>query len=218
MNTYGTIIDLLIHQGPGLQDYVTADQLNQLIDGTLAPAVIADEYLAELDDSIEAGAVTVTASADENRTELLSWIRGEIDNAIAQREEAAADAAFDKLVNFDKRSHAEKMRLIATASKHHTKAAIAANLGISRPTYDKLLRDQEDRALFDAALFRLIRNNVNSVDGTDNITDFIAIRSTTTQAEALLKILGQTDRAKLKQGHLGVLDRAEKRAREIVGQ
>lgn len=161
--TYDDIIDLLQHEGPGLQDYVTPEQLQQLIDGTLPPADIADNYQADLDDSTLVAVATDDATT---RADLLDWIRSEIECAIWQRKQAARDdamcAALDDIAATtatEKRVldeiHKEKLALIAEAQRHGaTKSALADALGISRPTLDKWLAEQEARAIVDQAAKR----------------------------------------------------------------
>lgn len=148
MKTYETIIDLLNFEGPGLQDYVTAAELDQLIDGTLAPAVIADRYIADL-----LGSTLVTVETDEaaTRADLLTWIRWEIEHAVEDRREGAREEAeqrkldaIRKVVEVEKRFtgliHFRKRELAQEAlGMKVSKSAIADALEISRPTLDKWL-------------------------------------------------------------------------------
>lgn len=152
MKTYDSIIDLLNHEGPGLQDYITAEQLNQLIDGTLAPAIIAVQYLTDL---AESTLVAVATDEVTTRTELLTWIRWEIEIAIEQRaEDAHANLIQSNLngirsmVNAEKRLagfiHREKLGSARrTIDLGATKGAVADALGVSRPTLDTWLKDSE---------------------------------------------------------------------------
>lgn len=175
MKTYETIIDLLHFEGPGLQDYVTAERLQQLIDGTLAPAAIADEYLADLADST---LVAVATTEAETRTDLLTWIRWEIEIAVEQRKQQARDDAMvvslndlQAMATAEKRIlaavHADKVTLIAEARRHGaSKAAIADALGISRPTLDKWLNDQEAPVTFTSSNLRdQVVTATNASDG-----------------------------------------------------
>lgn len=148
MKTYDSIIDLLQMEGPGLADYVSADQLTQLICGTLAPATIADAYLNDLAHSESA---TVATDDAQTRTDLLMWIRWEIEAAIAFRaEEAQANLIEHNLGVLRSMATAEKrlkglihigkvesaQRAIAVGA---TKAAVADALNVSRPTLDAWL-------------------------------------------------------------------------------
>lgn len=148
METYESIIDLLNQHGPGLQDYVTAGQLNQLIDGTLPLSKIADSYIADLAGSSVA---KVTADPATTRAELLTWIRWEIEVAIEQRKQAAHDDAMASKLNeltalaaAEKRIavsiHEDKMAVARQAmDRGATREVVAEMLGISRPTLNKWL-------------------------------------------------------------------------------
>jgi DNA invertase Pin-like site-specific DNA recombinase len=148
MQTYATITELLAYEGPGLQDYVTRDELNRLIDGTMAPAGIADRYIEDL---INSTLVAVETNADETRADLLAWLRSEIEIAVEQRQEDAREQAQQNKLNAIRHVIATEKRL--TGLIHHrkaelahearemgiSKAAIADALEISRPTLDKWL-------------------------------------------------------------------------------
>jgi hypothetical protein len=148
VKTYDSVIDLLNHEGPGLADYIPAEQLDQLIDGTLAPAAVADEYLADLADS-----TLVAVSTDEatTRADLLTWIRWEIEANVEHRKEEAREAqqqvkldTIRKLTNLEERLagfiHFRKIEIAREALELKVpKAAIADAAGISRPTLDKWL-------------------------------------------------------------------------------
>jgi hypothetical protein len=152
MKTYESIIDLLNHEGPGLQDYVTPNELDQLIDGTLAPAVIADRYLEDLDVAV---LVDVQTEETETRADLLLWIRMEIEVAVDQRKQIARDEAMlDKLgeiealvaaeKRFAARTRQDKITLVRQAlDRSATKGAVANALGISRPTLDAWLAQEK---------------------------------------------------------------------------
>src|SRR4051812_9873196 len=94
MRTYATIIDLLNHEGPGLQDYVTADELDQLLDGALPHGLIADRYMEDLDWT---NLVAVETDKAATRTDLLTWIGWELEVAAEQRAEDSADDALAQL-------------------------------------------------------------------------------------------------------------------------
>ncbi|MFD4596716.1 hypothetical protein ACFWPQ_01660 [Streptomyces sp. NPDC058464] len=152
MKTYADVADLLNFEGPGLQDYVTADELNELIDGTLAPAVVVDRYLEDL---TIGGKLQVATDEATTRADLLLWIRMEIECAIGQRQQIARDDAM--LAKLDEiktlvaaeeraaaRTHQDKLTLARQAfDRGATKAAAAEALGISRPTLDAWLKQAE---------------------------------------------------------------------------
>lgn len=152
MKTYETIIDLLNFEGPGLQDYVTAEELDQLIDGTLAPVVIAYRYIEDLADS---PLVAVETGQDTTRRDLITWIRWEIDGAVEQRKQIARDEAMcAKLAEIETLVAAEKQaadqfrqdKLILARQafdRGATKGAVADALGVSRPTLDAWLKQAE---------------------------------------------------------------------------
>lgn len=155
MKTYASIDELLAFEGPGLQDYVSATELDQLIDGTLAHAAIADRYLEDL-----ANSTLVSVETDEatTRADLLAWIRYEIASAIEQRQEIAREEAeqrkldaIRKVVATEKRLtgliHFRKAELILEAREMGIqKAAIADALEVSRPTLDKMIGRAEEQA------------------------------------------------------------------------
>jgi hypothetical protein len=153
MDAYETVTDLLIHQGPGLQDFVTAGQLDQLIDGTLPPSVIVDQYMLEIEDSINLGSVSIASNETEMRTDLLDWVRAETLAAIDQRKHIARDDAMaakldeiSALVQEEERAIAQAQESKLTLARQAldrgaTKAAVAAALRISRPTLDKWLSE-----------------------------------------------------------------------------
>lgn len=149
--TYDTIIDLLNHEGPGLQDYVTPEQLQQLIDGTLPAADIADNYQVDLDDS---SLVAVATDDTTTRADLLTWIRWEIEGAIEQRKQTARDDAMCAKLNelaaltaaearFTAAIHTDKVTLARQAlDRGATKSSVAQVAQISRPTLDKWLAEK----------------------------------------------------------------------------
>ncbi|MEV8324528.1 hypothetical protein [Kitasatospora sp. NPDC056731] len=226
MQQYETIIDLLNHQGPGLQDYATPEQLDQLIDGTLPVASIADAYLADLEDSTT---VAIATSPEETRTELLDWIRSEVDIAIEQRKEDAQRASLDALGTLayeDKvwaaGAHRRKLDAITEAQRRGaTKEAIARNLGITRPTLDEWIRNSEDRALFNDALAILTHPNVTIADGKTlgELYKALGVRSISAQAGAVLEGMHHIDKKALRpeQGDL-LFKEAIPRAWQLVDQ
>ncbi|MFD7016153.1 helix-turn-helix domain-containing protein [Streptomyces sp. NPDC059928] len=145
MKTYDTIIDLLNFEGPGLQDYVTPDELGGLLIGAVTASSIADRYL---DDLAHTELVAVATGPAQTRADLLTWIKWEIEIAAQQGEEAdaldelAAHAAAEEREN--RVSHAVKMVRIQRAREAGlTKEAIARTLGTTRPTLDKWISNYE---------------------------------------------------------------------------
>ncbi|MFM9589929.1 hypothetical protein ACKI1J_14600 [Streptomyces scabiei] len=220
MRTYATIIDLLNHEGPGLQDYITTDELDQLLDGTLPHGLIADRYMEDLDWT---NLVAVETDKAATRADLLTWIGWELEVATEQR---AEDAANDVLAQLRAHSAAQARRerlaldgrdaLIARAKENGaTKDAIAKSLQISRPTLDKWLQDQKDRALLNDAIYTLIRRDTSKAD-QEMLFEALGIRDTSAQADVFLAGLSTRTLDDLREGERELLDRAEKRARDLA--
>ncbi|MDX3324740.1 hypothetical protein PV405_08675 [Streptomyces sp. ME02-6979-3A] len=224
MKTYANIIDLLNFEGPGLQDYVTPNELNQLLDGTLPHGTIADRYI---DDLIHTTLVAVETDDTETRADLLVWIRDELDIAIEQRKDMAREEAqqikldalqkvvateerLDGLIHYRKGELALEARALGVP-----KAAIADALRISRPTLDKWLQEQQDRALFNEAIYTLVRRDMSKTDQA-MLFDALGIRDTSGQASAFLAGLTTRTLDDLRDGERELLDCAEKRARELA--
>lgn len=221
MKTYADIIELLTFEGPGLQDYVTPAELDQLIDGSLAPAVIADRYLDDLDGST---LVSVETDTDETRADALAWIRSEIEIAIEQRNEDARDDALASLAEFaaaedrlKNKVHGRRMALIAKAQEAgNTKDSIAKSLGISRPTLNQWLTDQHDRALFNEVLFLVSKKADLALDGQRKLVAALGIRDTSVQAATLINALDENRPDGLTSEQAKLVTRAEERARQVI--
>lgn len=220
MKTYATIIDLLNHEGPGLQDYVTPTELNELLDGTLAHGYIADRYMEDLDFT---NLVAVETDKAVTRADLLTWITWELEVAAEQR---AEDAANDTLAQLRAHATAQARRerlaldgrdaLIARAKENGaTKDAIAKSLRISRPTLDKWLQERADRSLFNDAIYTLIRRDTSKAD-QEMLFQALGIRDTSAQASVFLAGLSSRTLDGLRDGERELLARAEKRARELA--
>lgn len=220
MRTYATIIDLLNHEGPGLQDYVTADELDQLLAGILPHGLVADRYMEDLDFT---NLVAVETDKDATRADLLTWIGWELEVATEQRAEDAAD---DALAHLRAYSAAQARRerlaldgrdaLIARAKENGaTKDAIAKSLQISRPTLDKWIQDQKDRSLFNDAIFTLVRRDTSKAD-QEMLFQALGIRDTSGQASAFLAGLSTRTLDDLREGEPELIARAKKRARELA--
>ncbi|MFD6656942.1 hypothetical protein ACFWEB_17580 [Streptomyces parvus] len=220
MRTYATIIDLLQMEGPGLADYVTADELNQLLDGTLPHGLIADRYIEDLNFT---NLVTVETDKTATRADLLTWIGWELEVAAQYRaEDAAEDAAAALRAHAAAQARQERIALngrdaiIERARENGaTKDAIAKALQISRPTLDKWIQDRKDRALFNEAIYALIRRDTSKTDQA-TLFEALGVRDTSGQASAFLAGLSTRTFDDLRDGERELLDRAEKRARELA--
>ncbi|MER6601222.1 hypothetical protein [Streptomyces parvus] len=220
MRTYATIIDLLQMEGPGLADYVTTDELNQLLDGTLPHGLIADRYIDDLDFT---NLVTVETDKAATRADLLTWIGWELEVAAQYRaEDAAEDAAAALRAHAAAQARQERIALngrdaiIERARENGaTKDAIAKALQISRPTLDKWIQDRKDRALFNEAIYALIRRDTSQTDQA-MLFEALGVRDTSGQASAFLAGLSTRTLDDLRDGERELLDRAEKRARELA--
>ncbi|MFK0222247.1 hypothetical protein ACIQWN_29155 [Streptomyces vinaceus] len=218
MKTYADIIDLLNFEGPGLQDYVSPAELDQLLDGTLPIAGIADRYMEDLDCT---NVVAVSTDKAQTRADLLAWIRWEIETAAEQRKQAVRDNLLDSLAawaeeedRIKNKIHSRKMGLIAEAQEAgNTKDAIARNLGISRPTLNQWLTEQDDRALFDQALYLLGRDA--NAEMQTSLFAALGIRDTRQQAAVVLSGIEGEHPEGLTPEQAEVLARAEKRAGEL---
>ncbi|MEH0627820.1 hypothetical protein [Streptomyces stelliscabiei] len=224
MHTYATIIDLIQMEGPGLQDYVTPTELDELLSGTLNHGYIADRYLDDLKHSTKARVATDQATT---RTDLLTWIRWELEIAVEQRDEDAKEEAqqnkldaMRKVVDVEERFvgrlHHRKAELIAEAREMGIqKAAIAEALKVSRPTLDKWLQEQQDRALFNDAIYTLVRRDTSKAD-QEMLFRALGIRDTSAQASVFLAGLSTRTLDDLREGEQELISRAEKRARELA--
>ncbi len=220
MNSFDTIIDLLNHRGPGLQDYVTPDELDQLIAGTIAPAIIGDRYLADLADS----SYSVRATETETRADLLLWIQGEIEIEIEERAEDAVLRVLEELADIAheeklaaSETHRRKMTAVAEAQdKGATKGAIARNLGISRPTLDAWIRDRDDCALFNAATIALAKTGAGTTELINRIYSSLGTWTAKEQAETILAGAQRINGAELTPDDRALVHRAAERASELL--
>ncbi|WP_406360344.1 hypothetical protein OID55_11035 [Streptomyces sp. NBC_00715] len=220
MKTYADIIDLLNHEGPGLQDYVTREELDQLLDGTLPHGLIADRYL---DDLKHTDVVRVTADPAATRADLLTWIDWELDVAAQQRAEDAADDALAQLrAHVAAQALQERVALsgrdaliVRAKENGATKDAIAKSLGISRPTLDKWITERDDRILFNEAIYLMSRADMPTREQR-MMFEALGIRDTSAQASVVLIAVevGSTEQFTDEQREL--IARAEKRARQVA--
>lgn len=220
MKTYADIIDLLNYEGPGLQDYVTSAELDQLLIGTLPHGVIADRYL---DDLKHTELVNVATDDNTTRADLLTWIGWELEVAGQQRAEDAADDVLAQLrAHTAAQARQERVALdgravlISRAKENGaTKDAIAKSLGISRPTLDKWIQDRNDRALLNEAIYTLIRRDTSKADQS-MLFDALSLRDTSGQATTFLAGLETRTFDDYRDGERELLERAEKRARQLA--
>lgn len=199
MRTYTTASDALIYEGPGLADFVTTEELDHLIDGTLPPGPIADRYITHLANQTD---YTATQPDEDKREDLLHWIRSEIDANIWNRKQEARDAAMfaalQELASYEREYLERKAELIEKARElGATKSAIADTLDISRPTLDKLINEQTLRALFNDAIAYLTKpdtpiGDYHEVidmwygdDWTDRYNGLLGVRDIRSQAMAI---------------------------------
>lgn len=220
MRTYATIIDLLQMEGPGLADYVTPGELDQLLDGALPHGLIADRYIDDLNDSTTAAVAT---DGPTTRADLLTWIGWELEVAAQFRaEDAAEDAAAALRAHAAAQARQERIALdgrdalIQKARNNGaTKDSIAKALQISRPTLDKWLQDRNDRALLNEAIYTLIRRDTSKEDQS-MLFEALSIRDTSGQASTFLAGLETRTFDDLRDGERELLERAEKRARQLA--
>lgn len=98
---------------------------------------------------------------------------------------------------------------------HFTEAGFARAVGVDRMTVRKWTQERKDRALFNDALYLLTRMDMPSED-QQKLFDALGIRDTSAQASVVLTALevGSTEQFTAEQ--LDTIQRAEKRARQIV--
>jgi hypothetical protein len=220
MRTYATIIDLLQMEGPGLADYVSPSELGQLLDGALPHGLIADRYIDDLTHSTVADVATDKATT---RADLLAWIGWELEVATQYRaEDAAEDAAAALRAHAAAQARHERIALDSrdaiiekARNKGATKDTIAKALQISRPTLDKWMQDRKDRALLNEAIYTLIRRDTSNADQS-MLFDALSLRDTSGQASTFLAGLETRTFDDYRDGERELLERAEKRARELV--
>ncbi|MFF2226300.1 hypothetical protein ACFVV7_23630 [Streptomyces globisporus] len=96
-----------------------------------------------------------------------------------------------------------------------SEAGFARTVGVDRMTVRKWTQDRKDRALLNDAIFLLVRADMPQAD-QQQLTEALGIRDTSAQASTLLAALesGSTETFSAEQQAL--LQRAEKRARQIV--
>ncbi|MEV5944850.1 hypothetical protein, partial [Streptomyces sp. NPDC051994] len=106
--------------------------------------------------------------------------------------------------------------LIAKARQNGAqKNEIAAALRISRPTLDKWMQERDDRSLFNDAIYTLIRRDTSEQD-QETLFEVLGIRDTSAQAAVFIAGLSTRTLRDLSAGERKLIDRAEKRARELA--
>lgn len=153
--------------------------------------------------------------------------QAERDAALSAAYRLKVEPIEDVLADFSKqRADARAAEIVASASlqqaaqsvissNHFTEAGFARAVGVDRMTVRKWTQDRRDRELFNQALFALIRDNMPAAD-QQKLSDALAIRDTSAQAGVLLAALSTHSTAQLSDENRALVERAEKRARQIV--
>lgn len=153
--TYETVGEFLAFETSGLAEYVTAEEMQALKDGSLPIGDIADRYMLDLDHA------RLRTEDAETRSDLLSWISYEIDASREMDRWIAADEAMlARLAEI--RAFAEKKKAVearmqgrlvemlaeayASGPSKPSKGALADAALISRPTLDAWFRDAAEAA------------------------------------------------------------------------
>jgi histidinol-phosphate/aromatic aminotransferase/cobyric acid decarboxylase-like protein len=97
-----------------------------------------------------------------------------------------------------------------------TEAGFARAVGVDRMTVRKWTQDQKDRALFNEAIFALVRIGGMPAEDQQKLNDALGIRDTSGQAGVLLAGLTTCDTEQLSPEQRALVDRAAKRARQLV--
>ncbi|MBK5994678.1 hypothetical protein JHN53_24140 [Streptomyces sp. MBT58] len=96
-----------------------------------------------------------------------------------------------------------------------SEAGFARTVGVDRMTVRRWTQDRKDRALLNDSIFLLVRADMPQVDQRQ-LTEALGIRDTSAQASALLAALEVGSTETFSPEHQALLQRAEKRARQIV--
>lgn len=97
-----------------------------------------------------------------------------------------------------------------------TEAGFARAVNVDRMTVRKWTQDRKDRALFNEAIFALVRIGGMPKEDQQMLNDALGIRDTSGQAGVLLAGLTTCDIEKLSPDQRALVDRAVKRARQLV--
>lgn len=149
---YETVSEYLAFETSGLSEYVSAETMAALKDGTMAHGEVADWYMGDLDHA------RIETDAETTRADLLTWISWEIDASremdrwVAEDEVMVARLAAIRAFAENKKAVEARMQarlvemLIDTygaSSSRPSKGALADAAMISRPTLDAWLRDAQ---------------------------------------------------------------------------
>lgn len=96
-----------------------------------------------------------------------------------------------------------------------SEAGFARAVGVDRMTVRKWTQERRDRALFNDALYLLTRMDMPSED-QQKLFDALGIRDTNAQASVVLSALEVGSTEQFTPEQLATIQRAEKRARQIV--
>lgn len=175
----------------------------QLAELLVEAAEIEDRY-PDADDQDERNAAL--AAAYRLKTEPAEKVVAEYGQQLTAARAAAAVAS----------AGLQQAAQTAIANGDYTEAGFARAGGIDRMTVRKWTQDQKDRALFDRALFELVRSHGMSADDQDKLSGAISIRDTSSQATTLLAALGTHSVEYLSEEGRQLVARAEKRARQLT--
>ncbi|MFJ8871104.1 hypothetical protein ACIRD6_35795 [Streptomyces sp. NPDC102473] len=178
---------------------LTSEQLDEL----LTEADEIEERYPDADDQAERDAAL--SAAYRLRVEPVEEVLADFNRqrADARAAEAAASAGLQQAAQ----------SVIHTG--HFSEAGFARVAGVDRMTVRKWTQDQKDRALFIDAIYTLIRRDTSKADQAA-LFEALSIRDTSGQAGVFLAGLSTRTFDDLRDGEQDLLDRAEKRARQIV--
>jgi DNA-binding transcriptional regulator YiaG len=179
----------------GLSD----DQLDDL----LAEAQEIEERYPDADDQAERDAAL--SAAYRLKVEPLEDVLADFSKqrADARAAESAASAALQQAAQS------------VIPGDQLSEAAFARTVGVDRMTVRKWTQDRKDRALFDQAIFTLVRADMPEVD-QQQLSAALGIRDTSAQAGVLLTALEVGSTEEFTAEKRALIARAEKRARQIV--
>lgn len=178
---------------------LTEDQIDEL----LTEAAEIEERYPDPDDQAESDAAL--SAAYRLKIEPAEKVLADFSEQRAQAR-AAESAAFAGL---------QQAAQTVIRDGRISEAAFARNVGVDRMTVRKWTQDQRDRDLFDRALFLLVRTNMPPAE-QQKLSDAITHRDTSAQAGVLLAALDVNSIDDLQDEDRILIQRAEKRARQIV--
>ncbi|MEV5261737.1 hypothetical protein AB0L02_27320 [Streptomyces anulatus] len=183
----------------GDDHHLTDDQLDDL----LAEADEISERYPDVDDQPERDAALAAAYRlkIEPATEVLDDLTKQL--ADARAAESAASAGLQQAAQ------------TVVPDGEFSEAGFARTVGVDRMTVRKWTQDRKDRALFNEAIFLLVRADMSFGD-QQQLNDALGIRDTSAQASTLLTALEAGSTESFSAEHKALLQRAEKRARQVV--